>query len=169
MQGFYFSRPVPAGEFALLLGQGKALPAVAETSETPTLLVVDDEPGILSALRRLLFDEGYRVLTAGSGREGLEMLAQNSVQVIISDQRMPEMCGTEFFGRVKTMYPNTVRLILSGYADLATVTESVNQGALYKFLAKPWNDDHLREQIREAFDFYKTNIKPRRNVSPWLD
>ena len=165
MQGFYFSKPVPAEEFATLLRQGKSLPLWEETSETPTLLVVDDESGVLSAIRRLLQDEGYRVLTAGSGREGLELLAQHAVQVIITDQRMPEMCGTEFLSRVKTLHPNTVRMVLSGYADLPTVTASVNEGALYKFLAKPWDDNHLREQIREAFNYYRTNIKPRRGGS----
>jgi CheY-like chemotaxis protein len=161
MQGFFFSKAVPAGELAALLREGKALPPVEETSDAPTLLIVDDEPSILSALRRLLFEDGYRILTAGSARDGLEILARNAVQVIITDQRMPEMCGTEFLGRVKALHPNTVRMVLSGYADLATVTESVNEGALYKFLSKPWNDDQLREQIREAFVFYETNIKPR--------
>lgn len=162
MQGYFFSKPLPPEAFAELLRQGIALPAPPATADQPTLLLVDDEPNILMALRRLLVDEGYRVLTAGSGRAGLEILAQNTVQVIITDQRMPEMSGTEFLRRVKTLHPNTVRLILSGYADLPTVTESVNAGALYKFLVKPWDNDHLCEQIRDAFSFFETNIKPLR-------
>lgn len=162
MQGYFFSKPLPPEAFAELLRQGIALPAPQATAEQPTLLLVDDEPNILTALRRLLVDEGYRVLTADSGRAGLELLAQNAVQVILTDQRMPEMSGTEFLRRVKALHPNTVRLILSGYADLPTVTESVNEGALYKFLAKPWDNNHLCEQIRDAFAFFETNIKPLR-------
>jgi diguanylate cyclase (GGDEF)-like protein/PAS domain S-box-containing protein len=167
MQGYYFSKPVSGLEIAELLRHGKRLELKEDTSDAPTLLIVDDEPGILSALRRLLLDEGYRVLTTESARGGLELLAQNAVQVIITDQRMQGMCGTEFLGQVKALYPNTVRLILSGYADLPTVTQSVNEGALYKFLVKPWDDDQLRDQIRDAFAFYETNIKPRRDLLPW--
>lgn len=162
LQGYYFSKPLTPEAFAELLLQGRALPTQQEDPEVPTLLLVDDEPNILTALGRLLNEEGYRVLTANSGRAGLELLAQHAVQVIITDQRMPEMSGTEFLRRVKALHPNTVRLILSGYADLPTVTESVNEGALYKFLAKPWDNDHLCEQIREAFGFFETNVKPLR-------
>ncbi len=162
MQGFFFSKPLPPEAFAELLRQGKTLPPPQESPESASLLIVDDEPHILSALRRLLFDEGYRIFTAESAREGLELLAQNEVQVIITDQRMPNMCGTEFLKRVKAVHPNTVRLVLSGYADLPTVTEAVNEGALYKFLVKPWNDDELLGQIRDAFLYYETEIRPRR-------
>ena len=95
--------------------------------------------------------DGYRVLTASSGQEGLDLLALNSVEVIISDQRMPGMSGTEFLNAVKQLYPNTVRIILSGYTDLKVVTDSVNRGAVFKFLTKPWDDQQLREQVRDAF------------------
>jgi len=73
------------------------------------------------------------------------------VQVILSDQRMPGMSGTEFLSQVKEMYPDTVRIVLSGFTDLASVTESINRGAIYKFLTKPWDDDALRAQVLEAF------------------
>jgi DNA-binding NtrC family response regulator len=71
--------------------------------------------------------------------------------VIVSDQRMNDVSGTEFLGRVKELYPRTVRLILSGYTDLATVTEAINKGAIYRFLTKPWDEEDLRHHIREAF------------------
>jgi response regulator RpfG family c-di-GMP phosphodiesterase len=128
---------------------------VSTPSDQRTLLLVDDEPGIRAALTRMLRPDGYRILTAATGSEGLEVLAVNQVQVIISDQRMPGMSGTEFLNTVKELYPDTVRIILSGYTDLAVVTESVNRGAVFKFLTKPWDDDLLREQVRDAFRRYR--------------
>ena len=79
------------------------------------------------------------------------MLATQRIQVIVSDQRMPGTSGVEFLSRVKEMYPDTIRIILSGYTDLATVTDAINRGAIYKFLTKPWNDDEIRQQVQEAF------------------
>ena len=152
MQGYHFSRPLPAGEFAALLLSGKALaPAEAHAGPQPTLLLVDDEANVVSALRRALRAEGYRILTASSAAQGLELLALHRVQVIVSDQRMPEMSGTDFLFKVKDLYPDTIRIVLSGYTDLHTVTEAVNRGAIYKFLLKPWDDDLLRAHLREAF------------------
>jgi len=153
MQGFYFSRPLAADAFTGLLREGRSLSlgAHAETDQSRTLLLVDDEPHILSALTRLLRRDGYRILTATSAAEGLELLALNDVQVIVSDQRMPEMSGTEFLGRVKEMHPNTIRIVLSGYTELRSITDAINHGAIYKFLTKPWDDELLRENIREAF------------------
>jgi len=116
-----------------------------------TLLLVDDEANILSALTRLLRRDGYRILRAGSGSEGLEILSQDAVGVVISDQRMPEMTGTEFLTQVRKHYPDIVSIILSGYTDLNTITDAINQGAIYKFLTKPWEDDALRSNVEEAF------------------
>ena len=116
-----------------------------------TLLLVDDEENILSALTRLLRRDGYQILRATSGREGLELLATNTVGVIISDQRMPEMSGTEFLSKVKDMYPDTVRIVLSGYTELNSITDAINRGAIYRFLTKPWEDDLLRANVEEAF------------------
>jgi EAL domain-containing protein (putative c-di-GMP-specific phosphodiesterase class I)/CheY-like chemotaxis protein len=165
MQGYYFSRPVPEADFTDMLLSGKCLPAQAtESQQERALLLVDDEANVLAALRRLLRNEGYRVLTAASAREGLEILARNTVQVILSDQRMPEMTGTEFFGRVKDIHPDTVRIVLSGYAELTTIIDAVNQGAIYKFLVKPWDDDLLRGHIRDAFCFHDAVVKPRSNT-----
>ncbi len=120
-----------------------------------TILLVDDEANILSALARLLRPQGYRILRAGSGREGLELLAQNDVGVIVSDQRMPEMTGVEFLSKVRDLYPDTVRIVLSGYTELTSITDAINHGAIYKFLTKPWEDDLLRANIEEAFQRYE--------------
>ena len=116
-----------------------------------TLLLVDDEEEVGAALERLLRRDGYRILRATSGQEGLAILAQNEVGVIISDQRMPGMDGVEFLTRVKDLYPQTIRIILSGYADLDSVTAAINQGAIYKFFVKPWDSNTLRADLVEAF------------------
>ena len=120
-----------------------------------TLLLVDDEENITSALARLLRGNGYEILKANSGAAGLELLAQNDVGVIISDQRMPEMTGVEFFSMVKELYPKTVRMILSGYADLGSVTDAINRGAIYKFITKPWDDATLSANVLEAFEHHE--------------
>jgi diguanylate cyclase (GGDEF)-like protein/PAS domain S-box-containing protein len=154
MQGFYFSEAVPAAQFEAMLLEKKQL-ALAEEVDDDTLLIVDDEPNNLSALRRLLRRDGYRVLTALGGKEGLEMLAMHKVQVILCDQRMPGMSGTQFLGIAKELYPDTIRIILSGFTDLASVTDSVNQGELFKFMTKPWDDADLLRNIRDAFRLHR--------------
>jgi diguanylate cyclase (GGDEF)-like protein/PAS domain S-box-containing protein len=156
MQGHFFSCAVPAEVLESDLRNFKrmAMPP-AEPADERTLLLVDDDAGTRAALTRLVRRDGYRVLSASSGAEGLDLLALHSVQVIISDQRMPEMSGSEFLSKVKQLYPDTVRIILSGYTDLAVVTDSVNRGAVFKLLTKPWDDDLLRDQVRDAFRRYR--------------
>ncbi|MDP2792603.1 MAG: EAL domain-containing protein, partial [Sulfurisoma sp.] len=153
MQGFLFSKPLPAEQFEAMLTAGKAIAVAAETP-AETLLLVDDEAGILNSLKRLLRREGYRILTTTDPMEGLEMLATNDVQVIISDQRMPQMSGTEFLNRVKELHPDTIRMVLSGYTDLQSITDAINRGAIWRFLTKPWEDEALRKLVREAFREY---------------
>ncbi|NSL55162.1 response regulator [Uliginosibacterium aquaticum] len=114
------------------------------------LLLVDDEENILSALRRLLRRDNYVILTASSGEQGLEILAHEKVDLIVSDQRMPGMLGTVFLHKAQASSPDSVRIILSGYTDLDSVTAAINEGAVYKFLTKPWEDEILRLSIREA-------------------
>lgn len=126
-----------------------------------SLLLVDDEENILSALTRLLRRDGYRIFRATSGMAGLELLGQHDVGVIVSDQRMPELTGVEFLSKVKDLYPDTVRIILSGYTDLNSVTDAINQGAVYKFLTKPWDDGLLRKNIDEAFQHYELKRENR--------
>ncbi|HJW57596.1 MAG TPA: EAL domain-containing protein, partial [Burkholderiaceae bacterium] len=153
IQGYLFSKPLPAAQVELLLAEQKCLPArLLRMHKRPrTLLLVDDEPNILASLKRLLRGGGYRILTASSGQDGLDLLAQNDVDVIMSDQRMPGMTGVEFLRAVKTSYPDTVRIVLSGFTELKSVTDAVNEGAIYKFLTKPWDDVLLRAHIEEAF------------------
>lgn len=119
------------------------------------LLLVDDEQNIIRSLTRLLRRDGYTILTANSGRDGLAILAENPVGVILSDQRMPQMSGVEFLSQVKDLYPETVRMVLSGYTDLKSITDAINEGAIYKFLTKPWDDELLRANVEEAFRQYE--------------
>ncbi|WP_436525947.1 response regulator [Janthinobacterium sp. GB4P2] len=134
---------------------GTAVPA-ADAVQQPavqprTLLLVDDEPNILASLKRLLRRDGYHILTANSGQEGLDVLASHAVDVIVSDQRMPGMLGADFLRKAKLLCPQTIRIMLSGYTELQAVTDAVNEGAIFKFLTKPWEDHQLREHIAEAF------------------
>lgn len=115
-----------------------------------TLLLVDDEPNILASLKRLLRRDGYQILTAGSGQDGLDVLAGHAIDVIVSDQRMPGMLGADFLRKARLLYPQTIRIMLSGYTELQAVTDAVNEGAIFKFLTKPWEDHQLREHIAEA-------------------
>ena len=133
-----------------------------EETQERCLLLVDDEENILCALKRLLRRQGYHILTANSGRMGLEVLKENSVGVIVSDQRMPEMTGSEFLHQVKEVYPDTVRIILSGQTDLESVTNSINEADIYKFLTKPWDSELICKNIEEAFRIYELNAESQR-------
>ena len=157
IQGYYFSRPVSAEDCSSLLRQGRTVELRAEDTEYParTILLVDDDENVLSSLQRMLTLEGYNVLVAGSAMEGFEQLANNCVSLVISDQRMPGMSGTEFLSRVKMLYPSVIRIILSGHADLTTVTDAINHGAIYKLLSKPWDDDLIVAKIEEVFNEYQ--------------
>ena len=117
----------------------------------PRLLLVDDEPGIVNALRRVFRQENYEVLTANSGQEGLARLAEGPVQLVISDFMMPGINGAQFLREVKQRSPDTIRIMLTGHANTDAVMGAINEGAVYKFILKPWNDDDLREHIRQAF------------------
>ena len=165
LQGFLFARPMPFGAFAEFLSTQGGVGSNQDTGDNdsadskPTLLLLDDEANILRALSRVLRRDGYRILPTTSVNEAFELLAANNVQVIISDQRMPAMSGTEFLSQVKDIYPDTVRIVLSGYTDLKSVTEAINEGAIYKFLTKPWDDQQIRDHIRQAFVYYGASVE----------
>ncbi len=101
------------------------------------LLIVDDEENILHSLKRLLRKENYRILTATSGGDGLEILKEHDVHLVVTDQRMPGMSGTEFLAKVKENYQEVIRIVLSGYTEVDSITESINKGHIYKFMLKP--------------------------------
>lgn len=153
MQGHLFYRALPANGIAIEIKEGKALADHLARLQVPqrTLLLVDDETNILAALKRMMRRDNYQILTAGGGQEALDVLGQHEVGVIVSDQRMPGMTGTEFLHIAKDLYPDTMRIVLSGFTELQSVTDAVNEGAIYKFLIKPWDDEQLRGHVAEAF------------------
>jgi diguanylate cyclase (GGDEF)-like protein/PAS domain S-box-containing protein len=156
IQGYFYSKPLPPDELSLLVQSGHSLPPSPGDASQPaqTLLIVDDDVNVLASLHRLFRRDGYQILTAASPTEAFELLALHAVQVIVCDQRMPAMSGTEFLSKVKEMYPETIRIILSGYTGLEAVLDAINRGAIYRFYTKPWDDTQLRDNIRLAFHHY---------------
>jgi response regulator RpfG family c-di-GMP phosphodiesterase len=151
MQGYHLSRPLPPTQLADMLRERQA----AKQSDSPerdsrTVLLVDDEAKVTHALSRLLQREGYQILTAPSAEEALTLLAKQPVRVVISDQAMSGMTGTELLKRVRELYPNTVRILLSGRSTIENLTEAINDSAIYKFLAKPVADATVLEVLRKA-------------------
>ncbi len=119
------------------------------------LLLVDDEQNVLRALKRLLRDTNYEIFTATNGEEGLELFIKHEIQLVISDYRMPGMNGVDFLSRIRRKAPDTIRIILSGYADASVMMEAINDGQIYKFIPKPWNDHDLLTTIISAFEKYR--------------
>lgn len=160
LQGFYFAHPMPFPELQQFRDQGvddnapEGERSAENGYEGRNLLVLDDETNILRAIKRLLRRDGYRIHLAETAEDALKILAMHDIQVVLSDQRMPEMNGTEFLSRVKEIYPDTIRIVLSGYTDIDSVTDAINRGSIYKFLTKPWDDEQLRGEIRQAFLHY---------------
>ncbi len=156
MQGFYFSRPLTADDFSALLQEKRCLDQRAHDQRSERiLLLVDDEPNILHAVRRILRRSNFRLLTTTSITEGFDLLASHPVGVVICEQRMPEMTGTEFLRRVRQLHPSIVRVILSGYTELSSVIDAVNRGAVYKFLSKPWDEETLMQSLDDAFRLHE--------------
>jgi len=122
---------------------------------TARILCVDDEPNILKSLKRVFHASDYDLITARSGPEGLEMLEKMSpFQVVVSDYRMPRMNGVEFLAQVRERWPDTVRIILSGNADVPGLVAAINEGMVYRFVLKPWNNDDLRVTLANAVERY---------------
>ena len=121
----------------------------------PKMLIVDDEPDNLDLLYRA-FRRDFNVLRAESGTEALEILAlEGEVAIIISDQRMPEMKGTEFLSKTLPQFPNTIRIILTGFTDIEDLVEAINSGQIYKYITKPWDPNELKRVIEKAAQTYK--------------
>ncbi len=119
-----------------------------------TLLFVDDEENVLSALKRIFMEENYTILTATSAARALEIMDARPVQLIVSDHRMPGMTGADMLKRIKESWPETIRIMLTGYADVNSIMGAVKDGAVYKFITKPWNDEDLRLTVSLALQQY---------------
>jgi two-component system, NtrC family, sensor kinase len=122
------------------------------------ILLVDDEISIQKAFRRLFMDSEFEILSASSSQEGLAVLSQNHpIQVVISDYGMPGMNGVDFLKEVCTRWPETIRIILSGYEETPYITSAMNSGEIHKYNPKPWNDDELVDIIEKALEQYLRN------------
>jgi serine/threonine-protein kinase len=141
------------------LRKALATPAAAPAAPTPAramprrpaVLFVDDEERVTNALRRL-FGDSYEVEVANGGAQALEKLKARRFHVIVSDQRMPEMPGVELLRQAKGLFPGTVRLLLTGYSDLAAIVGSVNESEVFRFVSKPWQEEDLRATLAETVD-----------------
>ena len=116
------------------------------------ILCVDDEPNILSSLRRLFRQAGYQVLIANGGAEGLQVLEKEAVDLVISDMRMPEMDGAAFLNQVRQFWPDCLRILLTGYADITSTIEAINKGEIFRYISKPWDDNDLLLIVRHALE-----------------
>ena len=128
------------------------------------ILVVDDEKLILNAIKRTLRSENYTTLTAQSGDEGLMLLENHDVELVVSDYNMPEMSGLDFLKRVKKDYPHILTIMLTGHAEIEIAINAINEAGVYKFILKPWEDADLKITIRRALESLEL-IKERNSLA----
>lgn len=134
-----------------------------------TILLVDDEANVLSALNRALVDDSYEVLTASGGPQALEIIAGKTIKVIVSDERMVGMQGSELLAEVKRRSPQTVRILLTGHATLEAAMRAVNEGEIYRFFTKPWDDTQLRFALMSAVEKFNLEAENRRLLATVKD
>lgn len=168
VQGYFITPPLPAADLERAFLVRPLVQEVASLfgeEEQHTVLLLDDEANVLRALQRILRHQGWRVLATTDPDEAFALLARHAVQVVVSDQRMPAMSGAEFLGRVRELYPDAVRIVLSAYADIDSVTAAINRGSIYKYLTKPWDDAALIGELKQAFERYERSVSdaPGRN------
>jgi len=125
-----------------------------------SILYVDDELNNLVSFKAV-FRIKYNVLTAISGDEAINILRSNLVHLIITDQRMPKMTGVEFLESILDEFPDPIRILLTGYADMNAVIDAINKGKIFHYLTKPWNEEELEMTIARAFDVYKQKIEEK--------
>ena len=122
---------------------------MSESKKQYTILLVDDEPRITSALKTV-FRRDYEVLVANSGRDALSIMEQHTIDVLVSDQRMPEMTGSQLLATVRRTHPQTMRILLTGFMDRQAIVDSINDGEVYRFINKPWDNIEIRQIVAEA-------------------
>jgi DNA-binding NtrC family response regulator len=126
------------------------------------ILIIDDEVHVLRALLRALQDEGYEVVTATNAEDALELVRRHKFKVIITDERMPGMYGSELLATISLRQPEVVKMMLTGYASVEAAIRAVNEGEIYRFLVKPWDDFELKMSIRAGIEKYDLEMKNRK-------
>lgn len=141
-----------------------------------SVLIVDDEENILSSLSRLLRTDNLDVITAGSAHEGLEKLrSSGGADVVISDNRLPDTYGIEFLVKVRQLFPDTIRILITGFPDLDSAIDAINRGQVYRYIAKPWDTKELKTIVTQAIEYYdmlrdnRALIKIARQQAEWLN
>ena len=134
------------------------------TPDKPCLLVVDDEPEVCASVSHLLY-RNYRVLRAHSAAEAVELLSQHAVEIIMTDQRMPDITGVEMLQKIKSQYPEAIRILFTGYADLNSVIAAINQGHVYRYLSKPWQPEELEAAVADAAAEYRRIVQQAQELA----
>lgn len=170
LQGYYYSLPLkPEDCLAFLSSQSNFhLPAHMLDEQERYLLLIGKEQSTIDALNRELSLENYRILTATSAHEALSLLATHPVDVVLTDIRLAEMSGVELLGQVRALYPDVVRMVLSASTDVGRILRAINEGVIYRFITKPWEIEHLRAQVREAFkqpELVRENMRMRNQLA----
>ena len=137
-------------------------PAASSGKSRRRVLIVDDDQNILSSLRRLLRRESYELVTAHNGEEALRAMEEKPADVVISDHRMPGMTGTQLLREIQHRWPDTVRIVLSGYSEVKAIIAAINEGSVYKFISKPWNDEEILLNVRRAVEQYELAAENQR-------
>ncbi len=129
-----------------------------------TILLVDDEKNILNSISRLLQEDNREIITAESSRQALEKLKSiGGVDLVISDNRLPDFSGIDFLIKVKQLYPDTIRVLITGYPDVESVIHAINKGQVYRFITKPWDNEEIKIIVKQALDFYDV-LKDNRSL-----
>jgi CheY-like chemotaxis protein len=166
IQGYFFSRPLIENDFADLLKSGRCIkPAPEASSAQRVLLLVTQEREALQHLGRILEREKYLLICADTPVEGLELLASCNAGVVLCDQDLPGMTGTEFLKRVGNLYPDSIRMVMSEALQMGPMLEAINSGVIFKFLAKPWNEALVMACLRDAFRLFELSQRNRELTS----
>jgi len=145
-----------------------------QNMENIKILIVDDEQNVTRALARSLSFEEYSIVTADNGLDALEFIKENKIDLIISDQRMPQMTGVEFLSKAWELYPDAVRILLTGYADFDEALQAINEAGIHKLVQKPWHDGELKTGIKDALKTLKKDRQIKLDMNDqegayWMD
>ena len=162
MQGFLLAKPMAKEQVLSFLQDYRSnINEKLKEHERQAVLIVDDEENVLKSLQRLLRRDGYHIFTASNAEEAFNILAHEPVDVVISDQRMRNMQGLEFLSNVRNMYPDAARIVLTAYRNEDALTQAINESEVYRFLDKPWDDEVLRQTVRNSLrPRQESNLRP---------